>query len=90
MIKSNKQADGATAPQPASSADDVRKSLEEMCSCMRKQQRGVARGRLYRIIHSWYVPRNERDVMCYLRRYRVWRKLPALVAERMKREEVKV
>ncbi|MBR2378186.1 MAG: hypothetical protein IKA91_01970 [Bacteroidaceae bacterium] len=79
------------APPPVSgSARDVRKSREEMCSCMRKERRVVPRSRLYRMIHSWYVPRNERDAACYMRRYSVWRLLPALVAKRMKREEENV
>lgn len=89
MIKNMNQASKATQPVSGSESD-VRKSLEEMCSCMRKERRVVPRSRLYRMIHSWYVPRNERDAACYMRRYSVWRMLPALVAKRMKREEENV
>lgn len=77
-------------PQEQGTEEDVREGLQEMCSCMRRRKEVTEDTQLYRTIHSWYMPRNEQDVMCYMKRYNVWRKLPTLIAKRMKKKEEKV
>jgi hypothetical protein len=62
--------------------------IKEMCRCMRKEQPVEHRTWLYKMLHSWYMPRNERDVMCYMKRYRVWRMLPTLLMKRIVGREV--
>lgn len=67
--------------------DDVRACLRDMCRCVRREKCKRNSSPLYDLLHSWFMPRNEQDMMCYMKRYRVWSRLPMLIVERMKREE---
>ena len=66
---------------------DVRTVLKEMCGCMRQYKNEKPRSRLYQMISSWYMPRNEHDAMSYMRRYRVWSILLPMVHECIKGKE---
>lgn len=70
--------------------NDVRTCLRDMCCCMRREKYKKKRSPLYKLLCSWFVPRNEQDMMCYMRRYREWSRLPMLIVERIKREEKSV
>lgn len=87
MKKANyeNRTEGTASPQIAT--DDVRACVQQMCSCMRREQPQRKGSWLYRMVYDHFMPRNERDVVCYMKRYRVWCMLPALVAKRLKREE---
>lgn len=85
MKEMKKRDDTTTTTQ-----DDVRACLRDMCRCVRREKCKRNSSPLYDLLHSWFVPRNERDVMCYIKRYRVWSRLPKLIVERMKREEKSV
>ena len=77
--------EGATSTQIAT--DDVKACVQEMCRCMHREQPQRKGSWLYRMIYARYMPRNERDVVCYMKRYKVWCMLPTLVYKRLKREE---
>ena len=57
-------------------AGDAREALRMMCDCMK--QRGVRTysDGLHKLLVSWYMPRNERDVQYYTTRYAVLNRLP--------------
>ncbi len=51
---------------------DVRQVLQQMCSCVRCNKAPTYRKGLYRMLYSWYVPRNENDADAFMARCRVW------------------
>ncbi|MBE6307478.1 MAG: hypothetical protein E7084_07490 [Bacteroidales bacterium] len=67
--------------------EDVRAALNSMCSCMKKKRPLGRKGRLYELLHSWYMPRNECDATCFVRRYSVWCELPRRVNRLLRKEE---
>lgn len=64
-------------------------ALAEMCRLVRPCPPLPGGSRVLRALVSWYVPRKADDVDCFAKRYRVWRLLPAMVTEvlRKKREQ---
>ena len=66
---------------------EVEATLKEMCRCMRPQKKHKSKSRMVAMIGSWYMPRNEADAMCYMKRYAVWCKLPDMIDKRLNRKE---
>ncbi len=60
---------------------DVRRSLRMMCDCMHKSDNRPRESGVYRLLYSWYMPRNENDVVHFMRRYAVLCRLPQCVNE---------
>ena len=64
-------------------------ALAEMCRIMRLSPPLPGGSRVHKALVSWYVPRSVDDVDCFAKRYRVWRLLPAMITEilRKRREQ---
>lgn len=61
--------------------EDVRSLLQQMCGCIYCDSRPVCREGIYRILHSWYVPRNANDATMYVRRHKMWQVFTEYVDE---------
>ena len=66
---------------------DVRRSLRMMCDCVHKSSVRNRDGDVYNLLYSWYMPRNECDATCFVRRYSVWCELPRRVNRLLRKEE---
>lgn len=73
---------------PFEAIADAAGDVSEMCRCMRRYPSLAGTPHLDRLLLSWFMPRNNDDLDCFVRRYHVWSKLPDMVAETMyKRKE---
>lgn len=57
----------------ASEKNGVYEELQQMCRCIHCDPRPVCREGIYRMLHSWYVPRNANDAAMYEKRCKMWR-----------------
>lgn len=59
----------------------VKDALRIMCDCVGKRHIRNRCGQVCELLSSWYMPRNERDVQCYVMRYRVFDRMMQVVSE---------
>ena len=73
---------------PFEVAADVAGDVSEMCRCLRRYPSLEGEPYLRRLLMSWFMPRRDEDLDCFIRRYRVWNELPDMVADAVtKRKE---
>lgn len=68
---------------PLEAVADAAGVVGEMCRRMRRYPSLEGTPHLDRLLLSWFMPRNNDDLDCFVRRYRVWSRLPDMVAETM-------
>lgn len=68
---------------PFGESADLAGDVREMCRCLRRYPLLEGTSLLDRQLLSWFMPRNQEDLDCFIRRYRVWCELPDMIAEKL-------